>query len=575
MTDSEIFLKFVEIGTFSNYSINRLKETLSINDKRLLRNTFKLLNSEISYLEKSTNYIYIINNCIRLLNVICNNIEFDSEEKSINRNRIKKSREALLSYANKYNNEKILNAANKLDEIIIDKGIELEDLIVLIKRLIERKEDINIIKKLLNTNKGVLTMEDNILFDYTFNKSLLAIQNNTPDIYYYISLLKIFYSSTIDKTKYLNELNNICSEDNEFSNEIYYILHGQKRKLTEEEILDKYGIITNLNSINIITPEKYLDNNYVLTVDSDGANVRDDGLSIKKDGNNYIIGIHITDPASFIKPNSDIDYQSKNNFSCTYLKETSIRMLSNNIENSLSLNKDNNRKVISMYVVINNEGKILDYTIKENIVRISENLNYSECDLILDNSSDDISTVIHNLYDVACILKQKNTFKYDYWNKKENNNNNEVKHNSDIIVNELMVLYNYLIAKEACESYIPYVYRTQSNSYLDNLAKKLNISITDDALKVLETIYLKSKYSEYPIYHSGLHLNLYSHSSSPLIKYPDLYNQYLLHKFYFKDLDFDFNEEKHKELIEYFNQRSTELSLMASEYSRALKLKKD
>ena len=577
MNESEIFINFIEAGNFSDYKINKLKEELSINETKLLKKTFKILNSEISYLDISENYIYVINNCVNFLSIICKEEEFTPEEKIINRKRIKKARESILTYAYKTNNEKLINIANKLNEIIIDKGIELNDLIILIKRLIDRKEDVNIIKKLLNTNKGVLTTNHNELFDYTFNKSIVALETNTPDIYYYISLLKILYSSVIDKTKYLLTLNKISSEDNEFSNEVYNIIHGHKRNLSCDEILNKYGVLTNLDSINIIAPEKYLDNNYVLTIDSDGTNVRDDALSIKKDGENYIVGIHITDPASFIEYNSVVDNQARNNFSCTYLPETVIRILSNDIDNSLSLNKNNNRKVISMYVIISNDGNIIDYKISENVIKIDENLSFSESDLILNNSSDEIKDKIFLLYEVANLLKNNNSLKYLYWEKKEKNHTDTTikKYKSNIIINELMVLYNYLIAKKTCELYIPYVYRTQNNSYISNLAKKLNISITDDAQKILDSIYLKSKYSEYPIYHSGLHLDLYSHSSSPLIKYPDLYNQFLLHNFYFHDIQFDFNEEYHKELINYFNQRSTELSLMASEYSRALKLKKD
>ena len=53
-----------------------------------------------------------------------------------------------------------------------------------------------------------------------------------------------------------------------------------------------------------------------------------------------------------------------------------------------------------------------------------------------------------------------------------------------------------------------------------------------------------------------------------------LYNEFLIHHFLFQDKFFDYDEDKFKKIIEYCNQRSADLSLMKSEYNRALKLVK-
>ena len=408
MEDSERFKNFIEDGIFTEEKINKLKKKLSVSDKRLIRETFNLLNGEIAYLDKSLNYTYIINNCVDFLNVICNDEIFTVEERTINRNRIKKSREALLAIYNKYKQEDLLKAANKLDEIILDKGIDLNDLIKLIKRLIDRKEDINIIKKLLNTNKGVLKKNNNELFDYSFKKSTDALYNNTPDIYYYISLLKIFYSSNINKTKYITEISRECYDSNEFANEIYSIIHGHKRNLNPSEVLDKYGIFKELETVNIITPDHYNNDGIVITLDSDGTDLRDDAVSIRKDGNNHIVDIYITDPTSFVVPKSVIDYQALNNFESKYLPDYSTQILSDDFEKYFSLDKDTNRKVLDMKIVIDNEGNIKDYNLSSNIIRINENYDYSEGDLILNNYNNDISQIMKELYEVACLLEQKN-----------------------------------------------------------------------------------------------------------------------------------------------------------------------
>ncbi len=577
MTEREYFLKFVNKRRYGLNDIENLKKTLSLNDNQLIRKAFKLLYSEIDYLKISTDYIYMINNCTNLLFNLCAYTHFDDDNIIINRRRVKKGREALLKQAELLKNEQLLKAANRLDEIILGKSLELKDLNRLLKKLISKKEDINIIKKILGTNKGVLAFENNELFDFVFDQSLIALADNSADIYYYIALLKIFYNSTIDKNRYLRKLTHINEETNEFETEIYYIIHGQRRPLDKNQVLDKYGIITNLQTINTLPVYFKTSEEMVFTIDSDGAIVKDDALSIKEKNNNYIVGIHISDPTDTIKPDSIIDFQAKNNFTCSYMPEYKTQILPSNLEQDFSLDKGNLRKVLSMYVTIDKEGNIIDYTLKENYIKIDENLYYSQSDKLLSNVNDEISFKLSQLYNLAGQLQYKNAKKYLYWYKKENDSLDKeiVPFRSDKIINELMVLYNNLIATIACENGIPYVYRTQNNAYLENLIKKLEIPLDKETDKIIKNIYLKSKYSSVPIYHNGLNLQMYSHSTSALRRYPDLYNQFLLHSFYFKDMDMEFDNKYHEKLIDYFNQRSIEIDLMKAEYTRALKPKED
>lgn len=578
MKQRDLFNKFIKKGTFDYESIEDLKESLSIDDTALIRKIFKKINEEIGYLDETTHFVSVISNCIDLLQEVCNYKEFNEDEVLTNRLRIKKVREDLLYYAHITKCEELREDANKLDEIVLDKSIDLEDLTNLLKKLIDKKEDVNIIKKILNTNKGVLIQEKNELFDYVFNNSLLALQSSTADIYYYIALLKIFYSSNIDRTKYLKDLNAVSDETNEFANEIYYILHGHRRPYSPEEVIEKYDVITNFETVNIDNDKLIKStNDFVLSLDSDGTQVRDDALSIKKDGNNYIVGIHIVDPTYYVQPKSVLDFQAANNFTCTYMPDYSTRILPMNIENALSLDKGNTRRVISMYVILSNTGNIKDYFLVKDIVNIKENLSYTQGDNLLNNPQDIISIKLRQLYEVANLLQMKNSKKYLYWEKKEHDSIDKVvtNYHTSKIINELMVLYNNLIGELACNQGMPYTYRTQNNAYLNNLIKKMDIHIDDETQKIINGIYLKSKYSTVPIYHSGLGLNVYSHSTSPLRRYPDLYNQYLLNTFYFGDMNMDYDPDKHERLIQYFNQRSIEMELMQSEYVRALKIKGD
>ena len=580
MKDRDEFLLFLNNGDFTNEAISQMEESLSLNDKQLIKYTFQYLNHKIAIIENNEYFETIISNCVDLISILCNRGVFNEDEVLYNRKRIKKARESILAYANKFHNNIFLKAANKLDEIIIAKSISKEDLLVLIKKLVDRKEDVNIIKKLLNTNKGVLPANNNILFDHAFNNALNALVNNSPDIYYYITLLKIFYSSKINIKKYVERLNAVSDEKNSFANEIYNIIHGHKRSLSPDEVLNKYGFIANPKTLYIPTPDKLTNPDFTLTIDGESTLLRDDALSIKKDGTKdavYIVGIHISDPAAFINPDDEFDIQLRNNYKAIYLPEDVIELFPHSMNTKLSLDKGKYRKVISMYVVISSSGNIEDYTIKEDVIRVNENLSYNNSDNLLETYSGDVSTKLAQLYTVASLLERKNPQKKLYWDKKDNDSiDKEIKiHRSDKIVNELMVLYNYLMAKFMYDHYYPFVYRIQNDSYIENMIKKLNIKLDDSTENIIRSLYLKSEYSTYPRYHNGLKLDMYSQVTSPLRRYPDLYNQFLIHNFYFQDKEMDFDYYNYQLLVEYFNQRNIEIGLMRSEYSRALKLVKD
>ena len=576
MRDNKQYNKFMKKQDYSPESILDFECSYSMTHKQLIRKTFKQLNSTIGKIENTQYCVNLIFNYVDLICSLCDMEEFDEEEVLVNRKRVKKTREAILAYANKFKNQSLLDAANKLDQLALDKNIDVEDLIKLIKELINKREDINIIKKLLNTNKGAIVLNQNELFDYAFHLAIDSLVNNTAEIYYYIALLKIFYSTTIDNTKYVKLLYSITSH-NIYTNEIYMIIYGNKRSLKKEDIFNKYGIITDLQSQGIILPNKSNNDDLVLTIDDINTRIKDDGLSIKKDGNKYIVGIHIADVGSFILQNTMIDKQAINNYKCIYLLNGSIRLFSNKTEDGLSLNKNTDRRAITLYVVFDDNLNIIDYYLKENIIRVSESLSYEQTDKILDNRyKTDITSELNDLYMIAEALEIKNKKKKEYWDKKNKQTHQDVYvyHKSNKIVSEFMILYNRILAEIMCNNSFPYVYRTQDNSYLESLANKLNIQLDESTKKIMRDIYLPSKYSHVPLYHNGLNLQKYSHSTNCIRRYSDLYNQYLLHNFYFCDKQFDFDYDEHLYYIQYFNQRNVELSLMRSEYSRALKLEK-
>ena len=98
------------------------------------------------------------------------------------------------------------------------------------------------------------------------------------------------------------------------------------------------------------------------------------------------------------------------------------------------------------------------------------------------------------------------------------------------------------------------------------------LKINDITRKLIDETYLVSKYSNIPSRHLGLRKEVYTGVCNPLRDYPSLYNQYLLHQFFFKDIYMNFDYRTFLELIEYFNKRKAEVKLYKAEHDREARL---
>ena len=354
------------------------------------------------------------------------------------------------------------------------------------------------------------------------------------------------------------------------------IILGVKRSLSPEQILDKYEVYDTLPYSKVYVPKSsFTDDDYLITIDSSDTYIRDDALSIRKDGNLFIVGTHIIDIPSIIKPGSPLDTYALNNFECKFLlggKRT--RLYHKGVEEQMSLTEDTYRPVLSLYVIINAYGEVQDYYFVPNNLKISRNLTYGQCDDFIDHKGiHEEGQMLYDLYTLAKALESKNSDRLKYWSIKNLSKSDLLRATkSDTIVRENMILYNVLMGTEVKDKGVPFNYRIQDQEYISYLIEQNNISVNDATKLLIKEIYLESQYSDTPRRHTGLNTPVYVQATAPLRRYPDSYDQRLYHHFVLNDIHFDFDEEKHKLLIHYFNQRAEELSLMSSEYNREMKL---
>ena len=209
-SDARIF-NFILYGNFTDEAIKNYMDDCQVNMTQMLRDAYRALQTNVNNIINDEYHTAIIKNGVDLFCILCDKLNFNKDEVEINRKRIKKLREPILAFLKNNSNSTLLDAANQLDEVVLDKNIDADALVTLIRKLIDNKEDIDIIKKFLNINKEALTKKNNELFDYVFFKAMIALETESRDVYYYITLLKLLYTSKVNKDKYLRHLHNSTS----------------------------------------------------------------------------------------------------------------------------------------------------------------------------------------------------------------------------------------------------------------------------------------------------------------------------------------------------------------------------
>lgn len=95
----------------------------------------------------------------------------------------------------------------------------------------------------------------------------------------------------------------------------------------------------------------------------------------KTSAGHWQLGIHTTDVAHYILPNSPLDRESQKRGSCVYLGETVLPMLPEVLENNCSLVPDKERLALSVLVTLNATGQVVEFEIQPSTIKVDYHLN--------------------------------------------------------------------------------------------------------------------------------------------------------------------------------------------------------
>lgn len=329
-----------------------------------------------------------------------------------------------------------------------------------------------------------------------------------------------------------------------------------------------------------ITPGKRRDLRNLLTITIDGEDTRDidDAVSLERDGQNYVLGVHIADVSHYVKLNGKLDREAYARGTSVYFPDMVLPMLPKALSNgACSLNEGEDRYAMSCFMVFDQSGKKLGYDICESIIKSDHRMTYTEVTAILDGDE----AVTKKYADVAPMLREmeKLCLKLEKRRKAAGSIDLDVKEAhiyvneqgeivipdyersvSHRIIEQFMVSANESVADFAFKRKAPFLYRVHEQpspekastffSFLRDLGITPLGNVQDlqpsDFQKILKEVedkpyspvvnrvmlrsMQKARYCEDNLGHFGLASQCYCHFTSPIRRYPDLFVHRVLKK---------------------------------------------
>lgn len=136
----------------------------------------------------------------------------------------------------------------------------------------------------------------------------------------------------------------------------------------------------------VLLPNGRLDlrGDIIFTIDGAGAKDLDDAISLKPDGDGYILGVHIADVSHYVKANGEVDREAFSRGTSVYFVDKVVPMLPEVLSNGCcSLNAGEDKYALSAIMTLDADGEIVSAKFAKTIIRSAVRGVYSEVNNVL------------------------------------------------------------------------------------------------------------------------------------------------------------------------------------------------
>ncbi len=314
----------------------------------------------------------------------------------------------------------------------------------------------------------------------------------------------------------------------------------------------------------------------IITIDPEDAKDFDDAVSLERlEGGRLKLGVHIADVSHYVSPGSAIDREGSKRGTSVYFPGEVIPMLPEPLSAGIcSLKEGVDRLTKTVFLTYSQQGELISSEIWYSIVRVTKRLTYKEASKIIAKDAEATSKVSKEVRD---LLFQMAELAQKLWARRLENGALELdlpevslkldetgrvagveKVERDIshkLIEEFMLAANEAVARFMHEKELPYFSRIHpepeeeemedfaefikeleqvkidpfKRRHVQNLLKR--VAGRPEAYQVnlaLLRSLKKAKYSERWGTHFALAMDYYTHFTSPIRRYPDLFDHRML-----------------------------------------------
>ena len=421
----------------------------------------------------------------------------------------------------------------------------------------------------------------------------------------------------LGKKSYLGRVSKIIGHKNDPGVDIISIAlrHGIEIDFNDATIAELDSIPSEV-SVDEKKGRKDLTKEMIFTIDGDDTKDIDDAISVSKNNDNYILGVHIADVSHYVKMGSALYDSAFNRGTSSYLADTVIPMIPHKLSNGIcSLNPEVERLTVSCVMTINNNGKVIDYDIFPSVIKSRKQMTYKNVNKILEEDIvpqgyEDYVDTLKLMAELAKILRAEKASRgyIDFGLDEAKIIQDDKGRAIDVVkrergvgenlIEDFMIAANETVATHVSNMDLPFIYRVHDipNSEkiedFKNLIKQMGYQIHTNLNKItpltmqsilnelrdkkefniLSDVLLRSMkkaiYSTNNIGHFGLALTNYTHFTSPIRRFPDLTVHGLLRTYFFENrMDLETINYNEKYLIDVASV-SSEREVAAQEAER-------
>ncbi len=479
---------------------------------------------------------------------------------------------------------------------------------------------IKILKRDLSNLVGeIVNIKNKLVFKPDDDKLDIIVKLNKDSLRQVVEGHKVLIHiiKELGKKTYLGEVAKIIGHKNDPGVDIISIAlrHGIEVDFNDE-VAKELEFIPNEISESEKLGRKDLTKEMIFTIDGDDTKDIDDAISVSKNNDNYILGVHIADVSHYVKMGSALYDSAYERGTSSYLADTVIPMIPHQLSNGIcSLNPEVERLTISCLMTINNNGKVIDYDIFPSVIKSRKQMTYKNVNKILEEDIvpegyEEYADTLKLMAELAKILRAEKVFRgyIDFGLDEAKIVQDDKGRAIDVVkrergvgenlIEDFMIAANETVATHVTNMDLPFIYRVHDipNSEkiedFKNLIKQMGYQINTNMSKltpltmqsvlnelrdkpefsILSDVLLRSMkkaiYSTNNIGHFGLALTNYTHFTSPIRRFPDLTVHRLLRTYLFENrIDMETVNYNSKYLIDVAT-NSSEREVAAQEAER-------